>query len=159
MNINDKFGKSILLQFFRELLFEKHFLANIIFEKKNFLQRVILGKMVFKKEATVSDSLSSLFKKELSWANWYHRFKKKSDCEQIALVTLYLRTTVSESLSIESLKKHILRMFLTVFHSFSYFVWQQSKLFPSLFVQLFFFNDGRDWFAFVALYKRATVSE
>ena len=52
----------------------------------------------------MSDTLLSLFKKERPWADQFRRSLIKSDREGIALVALYKRVTVSESLSI-SLKK------------------------------------------------------
>ena len=48
----------------------------------------------------MSNSLLSLFTKEWPWANHSHHSLKKSDLEQIALVTLYKIATVSKSLSL-----------------------------------------------------------
>ena len=62
---------------------------------------------IFKKRATVSDSLLSLFKKEPLWANQYCRTLKKSNCEQIAFVAVYNRATLSKLLSIHLKKSDI----------------------------------------------------
>ena len=70
---------------------------------------------IFKKEATVSDLLSPLFKKKWSWANWSRRFKKKSACDQIALVTLQKSYREQIPLNRFAKKPHIFCRFLTVF--------------------------------------------
>ena len=78
-----------------------------------------------------------------------HRPLQKSDCEQIALATLYKRVTgvilsVFESVSHFHSQK---TMFLTVFHCFSPFSARGRFAPPSLFAPSLIFKEQRERFA------------
>ena len=112
----------------------------------------------------MSGSISSLFKKERLWGNRSCRSLQKSNRERIALDFFkkerrqWFACDSSESLSktSDSLEK---KLFFECFWQFSPFVCQKSESFPLLFAQPLFFNEGRDRFALVALYKRDTMSK
>ena len=98
----------------------------------------------------MSDLLSSVFNKRCAWANRSRRSLKKSDNEQIALVALYKRATVSESLFTKE-RPWVNRSWfseknlyiLYVFHCFSLFM-PNRELLPSLFA-LWLFTKEWPW--------------
>ena len=98
----------------------------------------------------MSDLLSSVFNKRCAWANRSRQSLKKSDNEQIALVALYKRATVSESLFTKE-RPWVNRSWfsgknlyiLYVFHCFSLFM-PNRELLPSLFA-LWLFTKEWPW--------------
>ena len=96
------------------------------------------------------DLLSSVFNKRCAWANRSRRSLKKSDNEQIALVALYKRATVSESLFTKE-RPWVNRSWfsgknlyiLYIFHCFSIFM-PNRELLPSLFA-LWLFTKEWPW--------------
>ena len=98
----------------------------------------------------MSDLLSSVFNKRCAWANRSRRSLKKSDSEQIALVALYKRATVSESLFTKE-RPWVNRSWfsgknlyiLYIFHCFSIFM-PNRELLPSLFA-LWLFTKEWPW--------------
>ena len=101
----------------------------------------------------MSDSLSSLFKKEQPWANQSCLSLKKRDHERIALVALYKRVTVSESLSI--FLKRVALVICSWFEQTALKRVNRSR--RSSFSCSFLKIDGID--SLFTLYKRATVSK